>query len=358
MLKLKPVLPVPALTIAIILLLSAMAQAASDTVYNFSMSGGYMTQHPTVQNAFIPWAKRIKQRTGGKVNITYFDPNTLGAESESFEMVRKGQLDIGHSTFARNPGRLLISTVADIPNAVTHPPAASVAMWRMYNEIPEIKKEYDGVKLLAVHSSAPTQFNWVVDEDITKVSQVKGKKLLVTGGEPARMARSMGGSPLIVPVADFHLSLSRNMSDGCVLPIAPLRSFKISDSLKTITVNNLSVSGWWIAMSLTAWNSLPPEYQKIIEEESGEKLSYMGGRSVWDGDQQDMLALEKSGIRLNRVSQADRKEWLKIATPPYKDEWFKKMNQRKLPAQRIFDTAMGIYQECANIDVLPYSYLE
>ncbi len=339
-----------------ILISGGTALAAAGKVFNLNMTGGYMDKHPTVQNAFLPWAERIRQRTGGKVNITYFNPNTLGPEIEHFELTRKGQIDIGHNTFARNPGRHLVSTVADIPSQYTFPPAASVAMWRMYNEIPEMKKEYESVKLLAVHSSAPTQFNWVIDADITKVADLKGKKLLVNSGEFARMVRNMGGNPLIVPVTDYYLSLSRKMADGCVLPIAPLRSFKISEALKTITVNSVSIGGWWIAMNMDVWNSLPKEYQTIIEEESGEKLSYMGGRSIWDGDQADIEVLKKDGVRLNYPTPEERIGWIDQAIPAFKDEWFKKMEQRKLPAQRIFDDANRIKQECANIDQMPYSY--
>lgn len=340
------------------LLLCIPANAADDKVYNLNMTGGYMMQHPTVQNAFIPWAARIKERTGGKVNITYFNPNTLGPEAEHLELTKKGQIDIGHNHFARNPGRLLVSSVGDIPCEYTHPPAFSVALWRMYHEIPEMRKEYEGIKILGFHSSAPSQFNWAIDVDITSVKDVKGKKLLVSSGEQAKMVRSMGGNPMIIPVVDFYLSLSRNMADGCVLPTAPLRSFKISESLKSITVNSYTVAGWWIGINQSLWDSLPAEYQKIIEEESGEKLSYWGGRSIWDGDLADAEILKKDGIRFNRPSQAELDDWLKMATPAFKDEWFKKMGQRKLPAQKIYDQAMQIRKECADIDYLPYSYTD
>ncbi|MDL2285683.1 TRAP transporter substrate-binding protein DctP [Desulfovibrio sp. OttesenSCG-928-F07] len=335
-----------------------VAHAASDKVYNLNMTGGYMDRHPTVQNAFIPWAERIKQRTNGKVVITYFNPNTLGPEGENFELARKGQIDIGHNHFARNPGRLLVSSVGDIPTEFTHPPAFSVALWRMYNEIPEMQKEFEGLKVLAFHSSAPVQFDWVIDKNITNVADVKGKKVLVASGEQARMVRAMGGNPMIIPVTDYYLSLSRNMADGCILPIAPLRSFKISEALKSITVCSYSVAGWWIGMNQNTWNSLPKEYQDIIMEESGEKLSYMGGRSIWDGDQVDVKFLQEQGVKMNVPSPEERAEWIRIATPAFKDEWFKKMSQRKLPAQDIYDKAYQIRKDTAGIDVMPYSYTD
>ncbi len=344
------------LVFAFCLGLCCVANAASDKVYNLNMTGGYMDRHPTVQNAFLPWAARIKARTGGKVNITYFNPNTLGPEGENFELTKKGQIDIGHNHFARNPGRLLVSSVGDIPTEFTNPPAFSVALWRMFNEMPEMAKEYEGIKVLAFHSSAPVQFDWVIDANITKVADVKGKKLLVSSGEQAKMVRNMGGNPMIIPVTDYYLSLSRNMADGCVLPIAPLRSFKISEALKSITVCSYAVSGWWIGMNQALWNSLPKEYQDIIMEESGEKLSYMGGRSIWDGDQADVKLLQEQGIKMNYPSPEERAEWIKLATPAFKDEWFKKMAQRKLPAQEIFDKAYQIRKECSTIDHLPYSY--
>jgi TRAP-type C4-dicarboxylate transport system substrate-binding protein len=329
---------------------------AAGQVFNFRMSGVHSLMHPAVQRAILPWAARVRLRTGGRVNIMYVNPDTLGPEIENFDLVRKGALDIGHNALARNAGRFLVSTVVDIPGGPVSPAAASVAMWRIYNETPDINLEFGAVKLLALHSSSPLQFIWTIDADITRSAQIKGKKILAPNGQIARMVRNFGGNPLIMPVADFALSFSRGMAEGCALPLVEVNDYKLFENVKSVTLGGLSSSGYWIAMNRAAWDSLPAEFQKIIEEESGEKLSYLCGRAIAEGEDEALPLLQQQKVRLNPVSREEKAEWLRLTAPAYQEEWFRKMERRNLPAQRIFDQAQRINQECAGIGMLPYSY--
>ncbi|MCL1889232.1 MAG: hypothetical protein FWF99_01845, partial [Desulfovibrionaceae bacterium] len=306
-------------------------------IYNFNMSGGYALRHPVTQEVFLPWAERVRQRTGGRVQIAYFPPNALGPELEHFEMVRKGRVDIGHNYFARNPGRFLVSGVADLPEPGVSPPEASVALWRMVKDIPEMRHEFAEVKILSFHVSAPAQFCWGSSEKIARAGQARGKKILVADGDAARVARHLGASPFIIPRSDFGFSLARNMADGCVLPVDGLRALNMSGQIKGLTLSGHSYNGWWMAMSLDAWNSLPKDLQRILEEESGEKLAYLIGQGLAAGERAELDSLAAEGLALYEPEEADRDEWREQALVSLKEEWFRRMRERRLPAQRIFD---------------------
>ena len=36
--------------------------------YELNFTSDYMDKHPTVRNAFLPWAKLVGERSGGRVN--------------------------------------------------------------------------------------------------------------------------------------------------------------------------------------------------------------------------------------------------------------------------------------------------
>jgi len=314
-------------------------------VYNFNMAGGYVMRHPVTQEVFLPWAERVKQRTGGRVQIAYFPPNALGAELEHFEMVRKGRADIGHNYFARNPGRFLVSGVADLPEPGASPPEASVALWRMGRDIPEMRNEFAEVKILSFHVSASAQFCWGGSEKITGASQARGKKILVADGDAARVARYLGASPFIIPRSDFGFSLARNIADGCVLPVDGLRALNMSGQIKGLTLSGHSYNGWWLAMSLAAWNSLPPDLQRILEEESGEKLAYLIGQCLAASERAELDSLAAEGLALYKPEGAELNEWREQALVSLKEEWFRRMHERRLPAQRIFDESRAILRQ-------------
>jgi TRAP-type C4-dicarboxylate transport system substrate-binding protein len=332
------------------------AGAAENAVYNLNMAGGYALRHPVVKNVFLPWIERIKQRSGGRINISYFAPNTLGAEEDCFTLTRKGHIDIGHNQIARHPQLFPVSSAADLPGRFSHPPSASVALWRTYNNIPEMQLEFAGVKLLSLHTSAPAQFCWAGDMDVLLPEQVKGRKILVGSADQARVVHNMGGTPLITPVSDFQNSLARGLADGCVLPLESMRALTTGKGLKSVTIGAYSLRSWWIAMSLEAWNKLPPDLQRIVEEESGEKLAYLSGVAVMEAERGEEDYLKAGGVRLNYVEEKKAALWLEYTLPPLKKEWFRKMTAHGLPAQRIFDEGLRMRQEAAALGRLKYSY--
>lgn len=321
------------------------AANAADDVIRVNMTTGYMEKHPVVQRTWIPWTKEVKEKTNGKLEIVFFNPNTLCPEREHFEATKKGQVGIGHQITGMNQGRLPVSAVLDMPNIMTNSLAASEAYWRVFESTPEMQKEYDGIKILAIHSSAPNQFDMAKGQ-ITNLREIKGKKLLTVSGDGARILRALGASPMVMPGTDFYLSLSRNMADGCMLPMAPLRSFKISDALTSITLCSIRMDSFWMGMNQALYDSLPADCKKVIDETTGLAMSLRIGQSLYDGNEEDRVGLEKDGIKMNQISAQERQKWVDLAVPPMRENWFKQMKQRKFNnAQQIYDNTQKIFKE-------------
>lgn len=324
---------------------STQAAAADEKIYKLNMTTQYMEKHPVVQNVWLPWAETIKKETNGRVEITFFNPGTLCPEPEHFEATRKGQIDIGHNPTGRNQGRLPISVIADTPNVMTTPMAGAAAMWKLYQETPELQAEYKGIKIFAMHTSAPNVVDFAKGE-AKKLEDMKGKRILVNNGENARMMRNLGANAIVTPVPDFYLSLSRNMADACYLPIAPLRSFKIDETLKSITVCNLSMGAFWFGMNEGVWNSLPKDIQAVFDKHTGLEFSIAIGQALYDGDQKDSKTLAANGVVLNKVTPQERQRWVKACEAEATKTWFKTMEQRKIKnAKQIHDRALAIFKE-------------
>ena len=88
--------------------------AAKERPVRLTMTTQYMDRHPIVQKVFKPWIEEVKKRTGGRVLITLYNPNTLCPEGEILDAVLKGQVDIGQHFCARNPGRMPLNSVIGI----------------------------------------------------------------------------------------------------------------------------------------------------------------------------------------------------------------------------------------------------
>ena len=320
------------------------AQAAEDVI-EMNFTAGYMEKHPVVQNCWLPWIKEVEERTNGRLKITFFNQNTLVPEREHLDATRKGQIAIGHHIFGMNQGRLPYSSVCDIPSTLSNSLAGAEAYWNMFEATPEMQAEFKGIKVLAIHSSAPNQFDMAKDE-IKNVADARGKKMLTTSGDSARVLRAIKANPIVMPAGDFYLSLSRNMANGCMLPMAPLRSFKISEALTSISIINFRLDAFWMGMNQDLYDSLPADIKAVIDDTTGLKMSLRIGQALYDGNAKDYKGLQADGIVMNVFSDEERQKLIDMSIPPAREAWFKMMEQRKYAnAQEIYDRAQKIIGE-------------
>lgn len=336
-------------------LAACAARPAENGLHVLSLAGAHAREQRVVREVFLPWAARIKQRTAGKVEILYFAPGELGAGRDNFELTRRGSADLGQDGFSRHAERFPVSAVVNMSEQPAPPQELSLALWRMAGDIPELGREYAGVKLLALYASAPARFCWAVEGEGRGPGRLQGGRLLVENGEEARLARALGGNPQVAPSRDFSLYLARGLANGCVLPLETLRELKAAESIKQVMPAGTPAPGWWLGMNLEKWNALPQEYQRIIEEESGEKLSYLAGLSFYEGERQEELRLEAEGVVVLRPTADERAEWMSAvaASRAYR---LRKAEALGLPARRIWEDSLRLRREAAGRGLLDYSF--
>ncbi len=334
------------LAVTALLASAGLAFAAEGKVFKMNMTTIYMDKHPVVQKIYIPWMEKIKAETNGQVEITYFNPGTACPEGEIFDAVKKGQISIGGHQGTRNPGKLITLGVIAIPTKNTTAVQASQAIWRVYQASPEMKKEFEGVKILTMHSSAASHFAFNGPE-VKTYGDFAGKKILAPSGESARMARALGANPITLPFADFYLSLQRGMAEGCFTPIAPMRSFKINEATKSITLCSLTFGTLWLGMNQDLYNSLPADVQKVFEENSGEAMSIAISTLLDASDKADLqLMQDKQGITVYQISPEDRAKMIEAVTPGLKEAWLEKMKSLKgVDPEALFQRYMKIAAE-------------
>lgn len=89
-------------------------------------------------------------------------------------------------------------------------------------------------------------------------------------GTSQLIVRAFGAAPVAMSQGEAYDALKKNIVDGTLVPIEALEGFKQGEVLKYTTLNNSSSysQGFFIAMNLKKWNSLPKDLQKIITDVS------------------------------------------------------------------------------------------
>lgn len=146
---------------------------------------------------------------------------------------------------------------------------------------------------------------------VTKLSDVKGKKLRTTGAL-GRWARALGGIPVSMSMSDTPEAIKRGNIDCIVGPIAWLKSYPIADSIKSVLNYGLgSYSGLGLfVMNRKAWDAYSDDQKRTMWNEMPRTIA----NTVIDGYVGDDLAsramAKKEGIKIVKTGAAMAELWV------------------------------------------------
>ena len=135
---------------------------------------------------------------------------------------------------------------------------AAAILWRMYHEIPEMKKEYEKFHPLAFFSTASINLH-TKNKAPRSLDDVKGLKIGTPGPVLVKMIKALGGSAQQLKPGDMYMALQRGMIQGTLFADAPMRSYRLTELIEHHTMLNIAVDGFAVGMNSGKWESLPPD---------------------------------------------------------------------------------------------------
>jgi len=244
--------------------LRAFPAHAADFAYKFA--GDWPSDYPLtkrIQEA----AKRIKEETGGRLEISIFPDNQLGGDTEMLSQLRSGALE-----FMPVPVGVLSTFVPD---------AAITNVGFVFDDYAQVWQTIDGPLGTSVRQKILASGHHVF-ENIWD----NGFRQLTTGFKPVRSIADVQGLKLRIPVSPLHTSLWQalgaapgavNMSevysalqtriyDGEENALPVIQFFRLYEVQKYIALTSHMWEGYWILVNGQAWQRLPPDIQRIVTE--------------------------------------------------------------------------------------------
>jgi len=309
--------------------------------FDLSFTASYMDRHPTVLNGFVPWMKALEERSGGRLKLRYFNPGTLCPEREIPESIESGTIDIGGFYTGLSPGKFPLNELIGLPFLLPGAEAGSLIVWDLYQQFPSWQAEFRKIKVLWQWTSASYQLH-TTKKLIRALEDLKGMKIIVWSPTLMDIVAKLGGISLMIPGSETYLGLERGMADGVLSPLAPVRSFKISDTAKYTTIIDCGVGAFCAGMNLDSWNRLPADLQKLLIETTGAKMSKICGVTLDTGAREDAKLLKQQGNKFYVLPSEEKKRWVK-AVQAIHDEWLRKMEGLGYKnIKEIYDTALKL----------------
>lgn len=272
--------------------LAVLAQstlAAADTV--LTLNSWLPPSHPQVTDLVLPFAKQIDEVTEGRVTVNVL-PAPMGPPPATFDLVKNGVVDIGYTVQGYTPGRFKTSAVAEMPFLTSDAVVSSVAYQRVHDAMLAGAGEYQGVKVLAVHTHGPGQV--FSSAPIGSVQDIAGQKVRVGSVVAHDLATLLGAVPIEGPSSKSYELLSQKVADGIFFPWESVNFFNLGDLLNAAFVAEGGVynTAFMLVMNQAKWDSIAPEDQAAIEAIIGEPLARKAGEMWNKADAAGRAAME------------------------------------------------------------------
>ncbi|WP_201862785.1 TRAP transporter substrate-binding protein [Microvirga soli] len=210
-------------------------------------------------------ADRIKQETGGRVEIQIFPNNQLGSDTDMLSQVRSGGVEF----FTLSP--LILSTL--VPNA------SISGIGFAFPNYDSVWKAMDG-ELGAYVRGQITKANLVVmdkiwdngfrqttssNKPIQTPDDLKGFKIRVPVSPLwTSMFTAFGSAPASINFAEVYTALQTKIVDGQENPLAIISTAKLFEVQKFTSMTNHMWDGFWFLANRRAWERLPEELRPIV----------------------------------------------------------------------------------------------
>lgn len=268
----------------------------------------------------VDWANRIKEKTGGRIQITVFDSGKLGGEREVAEQMQTGALECGILSNGILVNFAPVHGIYNLPYLFINTKQCLV-----FDQTPEAAKlrglfeKESGIKMIGFF---PEGFRHVMNSKrtINKPADLKGLKIRVMEN-PIHVAslNAMGATATPISWNEVITSIQTGVIDGFENSISTLSSVKAWELMKHLSLTSHFYDVGFVVMARSSWDSLSQADQKIMMEAQAEALKKSLG-VVAHHEGEGLAAMKQHGVTITTL---ELKPFVKL-TKPVRDAYLNK----------------------------------
>jgi TRAP-type C4-dicarboxylate transport system substrate-binding protein len=295
-----------------------------------------------------PLARAIEKDSGGRIKVDMRGPgaNGYGKPAELLDMVEKGDIDIAYTVQGYKPGHFPRTTVAELPLLYRDSEGGTRVLWGLYQE-GLLDKEYDGLKVLALNTAVPYGI-FSATKPITTIKDFRGLRVRVPSPTVGLALARMGAVPIGLPLNLIGESVANGMVDAVSYSADSLESLPgvggkpVADQVKAVYDCGFAAPALMIVMNQQAYDKLPKDLQKIIDDHFGVALSDAMAK---DRDTSEASAKKRmaNDSRYSYVTMTPEQhdEMVKLIAPVV-DDWKKSLTAQGIDADKLLKRAQEL----------------
>lgn len=306
------------IAIAVILIWGSLNQIKAQE-FNLKMSTVVKAPHPWISSGqYIQ--KTLKEKSGGKINVTLYDAGRLGSDEVTLTSLRDGTVDLyvgGTGNVATYVPEMSFFNLSFLFKNQKHFEECLRVDGYPHKRFQEIVQKHSvGFEFLALAGGGLRNMSNRL-KPVRNITDIKGMKMRVPGGPvAARIWKEFGTLPVSLPWTELYTALQTGVVDACESTVPGYLSSKLYEVAKyhAKTEHEFMVSVF--LMSEKSYKKIPVQYQSLIRQTVGEaaKICTEEGVKMTDSI---LTELGKKGVQITEV---DKSEFINRSRPVQNEE--------------------------------------
>lgn len=219
------------------------------------------------------FAQDVKEKTNGHVTVEVYGNGQLGTEKEMLEQVVAGTVQgMRGGQFDFSP-RLLMFTLPFL--AQNRAQVTALLSSDLAKKVCEEAEAETGTVIINLCDAGGYRQFSNSKHPITKPEDLKGLKMRTNGMNTIdKTFVALGATTTTIPYSDLYMGLKTGVADGQENPWVNVDGMKFYEVQKYFTEVNYQFHPDPFYINADWWNSLPAEYQVIIQECADEMGTY------------------------------------------------------------------------------------
>jgi len=247
--------------------------------------------------AMEKWAEEMKAKSNGRLIIKIFPAGQMGPPPRQFDLARTGVADIAVILHGSTPGRFPLTELTHVPGFVKGTYGSSLGVSEIAQEV--LGPDYPGVKILNVVFLDTVIIS---RSEIANANSLKGKRVRAAGSVQSDVLEALGAVPTVVQPGDLNDALNKGMIEGVSTAYSAIESYKLDDVAKFVSEGDMGSVAFATVMNQAAYDALPPDLRRLIDESSGLASAKLFARIVTDDEIRLRESFQKRGVKISRLA--------------------------------------------------------
>jgi tripartite ATP-independent transporter DctP family solute receptor len=237
--------------------------------FRYKLANDQTPSHPMTGES-VAAAKRIRDASGGQLDIQVFPNSALGGDPQMLAQVRTGAIELLQT------GNNILSSILPAA-ALFNIPFAFRSGLELQSAANGPLGAYVGnaVDKLGVHKFPRTFYGGTFQiqnslRPIDGPADLRGMKIRVPPGQlDVATFKALEAAPTVVSLAEVYTSLMTHLVDGLEAPLPTLQNFKLYEQVKYCAMTNHTGLAYFMLANSDAWQRLPAALQDLVQHEFG-----------------------------------------------------------------------------------------